>query len=140
MPGSSSEFPHAATAEALAAAHASAAAGDAASADRSHAKRWRWVLGGGQAPNTAEAAPAGEAAEQPQQPRPVYATGHQDGRVRLWDMRAEVPALLATVPFDAGGAGGKLRPVCGLQARALYNLSGILQTLLLQEDSSVPCR
>jgi hypothetical protein len=113
------EFPHAATTAGLAGAHALAAASDAASADRSFAKRWRWVLSGGQPPASAAAAAAEgpAAASIEEQPPPLYVTGHQDGRVRAWDMRAEVPALLATVPFDAGGAGAKLRPVCALQAR-----------------------
>ncbi len=46
---------------------------------------------------------------------PVLLTGHRDGRVRIWDMACEVPGLLATVPFDLGGAGSKLRAVTDLQ-------------------------
>ena len=46
---------------------------------------------------------------------PLYLTGHRDGRVRVWHMGTEAPPLLATVPFDAGGAGSRLRAVTALQ-------------------------
>ena len=45
----------------------------------------------------------------------MYFTGHEDGRVRVWDVSGSVPALLATVPFDSGGPGVRLRPVSSLQ-------------------------
>ncbi len=71
---------------------------------------------------------------------PLYFTGHQDGRVRVWDMSGEVPGLLATVPFDAGGAGGKLRAVCAMQVLSPPN------SLLLDQKrgpspfrSALPC-
>lgn len=41
----------------------------------------------------------------------VFGEGHEDGRVRVWDATAAVPELRATVPFDSGGAGPKLKPV-----------------------------
>ena len=67
--------------------------------------RWHWVMGGGRAPETAKAPGAAAA----------WLSGHRDGRARVWDLAASVPRLLATVPFDSGGAGGKLRAVCALE-------------------------
>ncbi len=112
--------------------------------ERGIPRRWRWVLSGGRpargpvpsvptagAPTTTDKA-LGEAQytviEQPLQPTwpgapSLYFTGHQDGRVRVWDTTAEVPLLLATVPFDAGGAGGKLRPVSAMQVPSLSKLA-----------------
>ena len=34
---------------------------------------------------------------------------------RCWDMSASAPVLLATVPFNSGGAGQKLRQVSALE-------------------------
>ncbi|BDA45161.1 hypothetical protein COCOBI_06-6410 [Coccomyxa sp. Obi] len=125
-------FPHAVSVAALRATHGATVAD---SPERGVPRRWRWVLSGGRpargpVPSVPPTGPPttgdeylGEeqtVTEQPsQQPRPgapsLYLTGHRDGRVRVWDTTAEVPSLLATVPFDAGGAGGKLRPVSAMQ-------------------------
>lgn len=53
-------------------------------------------------------------------PPDIYLTGHSDGRVRLWDVAANTPSLLFTVPFDSGGAGAKLRAVSALKVSPLY--------------------
>ena len=70
------------------------------------ASRWRWVFSGGHPP-------------QPKHPPPgssdLFFTGHEDGRVRVWDVTGNVPGLLATVPFDSGGPGVRLRPVSCFQ-------------------------
>ncbi|KAK9811618.1 hypothetical protein WJX72_007037 [[Myrmecia] bisecta] len=76
--------------------------------------RWRWVFAGGAPPQR----PAGAAGA-----CDLYLTGHRDGRVRVWDMTSNVPDLLATVPFDSGGAGGRLREVTALQ---VCTTSGLL--------------
>ena len=65
------------------------------------------MLGGGQPPCTGLGVPGA---------CDLYFTGHRDGRVRAWDMTSNVPALVATVPHDSGGPGGKLRGVASLQA------------------------
>lgn len=82
-----------------------AAQGPVLNADRS-ADRWRWVLDGGQ-PSAQNHAPEGAS--------DLLFTGHKDGRVRVWDLECSVPHLLLTVPFDAGGAGTKLRQVTALE-------------------------
>ena len=41
----------------------------------------------------------------------ILYTGHNDGRVRVWTADTLVPQLQATVPFDSGGAGPKLKSV-----------------------------
>lgn len=52
----------------------------------------------------------------------LYFTGHRDGRVRVWELSTNVPALLATVPHDSGGPGGRLRGVTALQASSMLSL------------------
>lgn len=39
--------------------------------------------------------------------------------MRVWDVTGNVPGLLATVPFDSGGPGVRLRPVSCLQVLLL---------------------
>lgn len=73
-------------------------------------ERWRWVFDGGK-PAECSASPAGVS--------DLLFTGHKDGRVRIWDATFAVPALLATVPFDSGGAGAKLRSVVALEVRTV---------------------
>lgn len=126
-------FPHAVSLAALRAAR-SVANGAADSPERGVSRRWRWVLAGGRPAlpcsppskslvpsedppsSTDEGDPSASADEpQPEAASALYFTGHRDGRVRVWDMAAEVPGLLATVPFDAGGAGSKLRSVSTIQ-------------------------
>ena len=70
------------------------------------ADRWRWVFDGGK-PSERSAPPPGVS--------DLLFTGHKDGRVRVWDATFAVPALVATVPFDSGGAGAKLRSVAALE-------------------------
>lgn len=70
------------------------------------AGKWRWVFSGGRPPQQAEVPPGSS---------DLYFTGHEDGRVRVWDATGSVPALLATVPYDSGGPGVRLRPVSCLQ-------------------------
>ena len=70
------------------------------------AGKWRWVFSGGR-PHQQSELPIGNT--------DMYFTGHEDGRVRVWDVTGSVPALLATVPFDSGGPGVRLRPVSCLQ-------------------------
>ena len=72
------------------------------------ASKWRWVFSGGGKP-PARQAPLGGS--------DLYFTGHEDGRVRVWDATGNVPGLLATVPFDSGGPGVRLRPVSCFQVR-----------------------
>lgn len=51
----------------------------------------------------------------------LYCTGHSDGAVRLWDMHAQAPQLLGTVPSSAAAhalsSGRKMRSsaVCTLE-------------------------
>jgi hypothetical protein len=73
---------------------------------RGSVARWRWVFGGGQPPERTQPLPG---------VADIYVTGHRDGRVRVWDMAANTPALLTTVPFDSGGAGSKPRCVTAVQ-------------------------
>ena len=141
-------FPHAVTAAALRATHGATVAD---SPERGIPRRWRWVLSGGRpargpVPSVPPTVPpttgdddfgeAQSAAEPPPQPSApsLYFTGHQDGRVRVWDTTAEVPSLLATVPFDAGGAGGKLRPVSAMQVLSLSELNDRKDTTVLPSD------
>jgi hypothetical protein len=56
--GQEEAFPHAATAAALSAARAAAAAGDAAASERGFARRWGWMLTGGQLPPLSDPLPA----------------------------------------------------------------------------------
>ena len=37
----------------------------------------------------------------------------------MWDTMSAVPELRATVPFNSGGSGGKLRPVTAIAVRFL---------------------
>ena len=74
------------------------------------ASKWRWVFSGGGKP-PARQAPLGSS--------DLYFTGHEDGRVRVWDTTGNVPGLLATVPFDSGGPGVRLRPVSCFQVRGV---------------------
>ncbi|KAK9839762.1 hypothetical protein WJX84_009163, partial [Apatococcus fuscideae] len=69
--------------------------------------RWRWVFGGGKPPHVEDAQEGAS--------NHVLLTGHSDGRVRLWDLATEVPGLLATIPFDSGGGGTRLRAVTATQ-------------------------
>ena len=85
------------------------------SSNRGSTWRWRWVFGGGKPANLDDAA---EGASDH-----VMLTGHSDGRVRLWDMATEVPALLATVPYDSGGGGSRLRAVTSAQVRPVLTQS-----------------
>lgn len=72
--------------------------------------QWRWVLNGGKPAGKHQAAPtSGD----------ILFTGHKDGRVRVWLAGAAVPVLAATVPFDSGGAGAKLRSVTALEVDLL---------------------
>lgn len=76
--------------------------------------RWRWVFGGGKPPHLEDAAEGTS--------DHVLLTGHSDGRVRVWDLATEVPGLLATVPFDSGGAGTRLRAVTAIQVSSSVEL------------------
>lgn len=71
--------------------------------------QWRWVLDGGKL--------VGKHQAQPSQGDVIF-TGHSDGRVRVWSAGTSVPLLQATVPFDSGGAGAKLRAVSAIQVRS----------------------
>ena len=75
--------------------------------------KWRFVFSGGRAP---EATAAGG-----QQADLLY-TGHQDGRVRVWEAGGEVPVLLTAVPFDGGGQTGRLRGVTAIEVRLGFSL------------------
>ena len=70
------------------------------------ASKWKWVFSGGGRPMPGSAPPGSS---------DLYLTGHEDGRVRVWDVTGNVPGLLATVPFDSGGPGVRLRSVTCLQ-------------------------
>lgn len=70
------------------------------------ASKWRWVFSGGGRPPPRHAPPGSS---------DLYFTGDEDGRVRVWDATGSVPGLLATVPFDSGGPGVRLRPVSSFQ-------------------------
>lgn len=72
------------------------------------ASKWRWVFSGGS---------QGPGRQAPLGGSDLYFTGHEDGRVRVWDATGNVPGLLATVPFDSGGPGVRLRPVSCFQVR-----------------------
>ena len=79
--------------------------------------KWRFVFSGGSPPLPLPAA------EGSGFPGDLLYTGHRDGRVRVWDASSEVPMLLATVPFDAGGQTGRLR---GVTAVDVCTVSGLL--------------
>ncbi len=70
------------------------------------ASKWRWVFSGGGRPQPASPSPGSS---------DLYFTGHEDGRVRVWDVTGNVPGLLTTIPFDSGGPGVRLRAVTCLQ-------------------------
>lgn len=70
--------------------------------------KWRWVSNGGRPPARTPGSVG---------PADLMFSGHQDGRVRAWDCSSEVPLLLATVPFDAGGTMGRLRSVSAMEVR-----------------------
>lgn len=94
--------------------------------------RWRWVFGGGKPPHLEDAAEGTS--------NHVMLTGHSDGRVRVWDLATEVPGLLATVPFDSGGAGTRLRAVTAVQvSRCLIHAKNLLLTSLKSVSCSAPC-
>ena len=76
------------------------------------ASKWRWVFSGGGRPEPRRFTGSSD----------LYFTGHEDGRVRVWDVTGNVPGLLATVPFDSGGPGVRLRPVSCLQVLLLTSL------------------
>lgn len=84
------------------------------------ASRWRWVFSGGSRPPPALCPPGSS---------DLFFTGHEDGRVRVWDATGSVPGLLATVPFDSGGPGVRLRPVSCFQVTPNYCLQA---SVLLQ--------
>ncbi|KAK9908560.1 hypothetical protein WJX75_009693 [Coccomyxa subellipsoidea] len=129
-------FPHAVSLAALCAARGAAHSAADSPESRGVSRRWRWVLSGGRPavlppPMVPPSGSPGDDDDvQPQilemqpaaGPPPLYFTGHRDGRVRVWDMAGEVPGLLATAPFDAGGAGGKLRAVCAMEVCAVSGL------------------
>ncbi|KAL0036450.1 hypothetical protein WJX77_008242 [Trebouxia sp. C0004] len=77
------------------------------------ASKWRWVFSGGGRPQPASPSPGNS---------DLYFTGHEDGRVRVWDVTGNVPGLLATIPFDSGGPGVRLRAVTCLQVDVLAGL------------------
>ena len=81
--------------------------------------KWRFVFSGGEPPAAALGAGPGSESF----PGDLLYTGHRDGRVRVWDASSEVPVLLATVPFDAGGQTGRLR---GVTAVDVCTASGLL--------------
>ena len=83
--------------------------------------KWRFVFSGGQPPAAAGLAEGGGAGTG--FPGDLLYTGHRDGRVRVWDASSEVPVLLTTVPFDAGGQTGRLR---GVTAVDVCTASGLL--------------
>jgi len=83
--------------------------------------KWRFVFSGGQPPAAAGLADGG-GAEAGFAGDLLY-TGHRDGRVRVWDASSEVPVVLTTVPFDAGGQTGRLR---GVTALDVCTASGLL--------------
>jgi hypothetical protein len=87
-----------------------------------HANTWKWrfVFSGGSPPAALQAANSGSGSGFPGD---LLYTGHRDGRVRAWDASSEVPVLLATVPFDAGGQTGRLR---GVTAVDVCTVSGLL--------------
>ena len=74
--------------------------------------KWRFVFSGGRGPEPAIG--GGPQAD-------LLYTGHQDGRVRVWEVVGEVPVLLTTVPFDGGGQTGRLREVTAIEVR--YHIS-----------------
>ena len=81
--------------------------------------KWRFVFSGGQPPAaSSEGSGRGSGF-----PGDLLYTGHRDGRVRVWDATSEVPVLLTTVPFDAGGQTGRLR---GVTAVDVCTASGLL--------------
>ncbi|KAL0052569.1 hypothetical protein WJX82_004051 [Trebouxia sp. C0006] len=77
------------------------------------ASKWRWVFSGGGRPQPASPSPGNS---------DLYFTGHEDGRVRVWDVTSNVPGLLTTIPFDSGGPGVRLRAVTCLQVDVLAGL------------------
>ena len=87
-------------------------------ANRGSTWRWRWVFGGGKAPDISEAAEGAD--------HHLMLTGHGDGRVRVWDLATEVPGLLATVPYDSGGT--RLRAVTSVEVHITHFLQ--IQMLL----------
>ncbi|KAK9818994.1 hypothetical protein WJX81_004841 [Elliptochloris bilobata] len=94
--------------------------------------RWHWVMGGGRPPNATDAPAAGLA----------WLSGHRDGRVRAWDLATNVPRLLATVPFDSGGAGGKLRAVCAMMVCPVAGLLVVAHDkgdVRVYQHSTAPC-
>lgn len=74
------------------------------------ASKWRWVFAGGGKPHPVTPTPGSS---------DLFFSGHEDGRVRVWDMTGSVPGLLTTVPFDSGGPGVRLRAVTCLQVGQL---------------------
>ena len=86
------------------------------------ASKWKWVFSGGGRPMPGSASPGSS---------DLYFTGHEDGRVRVWDVTGNVPGLLATVPFDSGGPGVRLRPVtclqvCSFAMSTTFNINPLL--------------
>ena len=89
------------------------------------ASKWRWVFSGGGRPHPVTPTPGTS---------DLYFTGHEDGRVRVWDVTGHVPSLLTTVPFDSGGPGVRLRAVTSLQV--LFLVTVALQ--LVRSNDHVP--
>jgi len=83
-----------------------AAQGMTASAASSGPAKWRWIFDGGR--------PANQPRSIPDRSELLY-TAHKDGRVRVWGCATAALELHATVPFDSGGAGAKLRAVSALE-------------------------
>ena len=77
------------------------------------ASKWRWVFSGGG--RLKPVTPLSGSSD-------LYFTGHEDGRVRVWDVTGHVPSLLTTVPFDSGGPGVRLRAVTCLEVASSLGL------------------
>lgn len=56
-------------------------------------------------------------------PSALLCTGHRDGRVRMWDTTAQVPAFLSSLPSASASGQERLRPVSSL---AVCPVSGLM--------------
>ena len=86
--------------------HPQAAQGAAVSLATSGLDKWRWTFNGGR-----PAAPPRSVLQRSE----LLFTAHKDGRVRVWGCATAALDLHATVPFDSGGAGARLRAVSALE-------------------------